>query len=82
MANSADPDQLAFSALTKVDVFSSQLICISSVCKDKAYPGSAGQLLMFLKFKPTLTGVFGLPPLVPPARVPPALDILLMGQVN
>ena len=39
MANSADPDQLASSD----GFFRSQLIWIYTVCKDRTYPGSAGQ---------------------------------------
>ena len=38
MANSADPDQ-----------FRSQLIWSYSVCKDRVYPGSAGQGLNFVE---------------------------------
>ena len=34
MANSADPDQFGF--------YRSQLIWIHTVCKGRAYPGSAG----------------------------------------
>ena len=48
MTNSADPDQLASR---------NRLIWIYTVCKDKAYPGSAGPGLLDVKTICMATGV-------------------------
>ena len=42
MINSADPDQVASE---------SQLIWIYTVCKGRAYPGSAGQVLTLIVWR-------------------------------
>ena len=51
MANSADPDQLASSEADLSGFMKKQLIWTYTVCKGRAYPGSAGQGLITVKTK-------------------------------